>query len=104
MKSHDEQVKIGQMSKLCFQETESVITASWVRKGIAPSALYRCCLTLRTGCTFGIQYKKEIKLLEGIQGRSRKMAKGLGDKLNEEWLRSPGALSPEQSRLRPHGS
>ena len=45
------------------------------------------------------QYKKEIKLLEGILRRTTKMVKGLEGKLYKELLKSLALFSPEQRRL-----
>ena len=42
------------------------------------------------------QYKEDIQLLESIQKRARKMAKGLEAKTYEEQLRPLGVLSAEQ--------
>lgn len=48
---------------------------------------------------WALQYKKDIKLLEGIQGWVTGMVKGLAGKLCEEQLRSLGLFSPEKRRL-----
>ena len=40
------------------------------------------------------------RMLERLQRRAAKIPKGLESKMDEEWLKSFGLCSPEQSRLR----
>jgi len=57
-------------------------------------------------CGFWVpEYRKNIKLLESVQKRASKAAKGLEGKMDEELLRSLGLPSPEQKEAygRSHG-
>lgn len=46
------------------------------------------------------QYRKDIKLLEGVQKRAMKKVKGLEGKMYKEQLKSLTVFSPEQRKLR----
>ena len=46
------------------------------------------------------QYKKDVKLLEGVQRKVMKMVKGLEGKMYEEWQKALGLLSLQNRRLR----
>ncbi|KAJ7400995.1 hypothetical protein BTVI_100055 [Pitangus sulphuratus] len=46
------------------------------------------------------QYKKDIKPLESVQRRTRKMVKGLEEKPYKEWLRSLAVFKLKRRRLR----
>lgn len=66
----------------------------------------RCSLVSSTACGFRVpEYRKNIKLLENVQKRASKAAKGLEGKMDEELLRSLGLPSPEQKEAygRSHG-
>jgi len=68
-----------------------------VRGEVVPLCSGLCCAASPPALgAIGVTQDKDIKLLESIQRRAAKLAKSLGSRVCEEWLRPLGVLSAEQ--------
>jgi len=101
----DKKLNVSQQSALAGQKADRALgcikssVASRAREGVLLcSALIRPhlepCIQL-----WGLQHKKDVDLLEGVQRRATKMIKGLEHLSYEDRLRELGLFSLEKRRL-----